>query len=159
MSSDGTHGAIARLLAAYADTMNRRAWRELGELFLPDARIELTPLARPPLVLAGPDALGRFIADATARFDFFQFVQLNARIELHAEPQSAGGRIYLCEHRRERASAGWTQVFGVYHDRYRQVDGRWWFAERVFHPLASQGSENVVFEVPASLAARLDGPL
>ena len=36
-----SHAALQRLLAAYADAVNRRAWSELSELFLADARIEL----------------------------------------------------------------------------------------------------------------------
>ena len=49
-----SHLAIQRILSAYADAVNRRAWGELSELFLEDATIEVTPLQRPPLVLAGP---------------------------------------------------------------------------------------------------------
>ncbi len=147
--------AIQRLLSAYADIANRRAWGELSELFLDDARIEVTPLQRPPLELTGPDSLGLFIAKAIERFEFFQFVLLNSRLEIRLEEDSARGRNFICEYRREKTSAKWTQVFGVYHDRYRRIEGRWWFEHRTFNPLAATGSDNLVFEIPASLEALL----
>ncbi|MCB9378105.1 MAG: nuclear transport factor 2 family protein [Holophagales bacterium] len=151
-----SHAALQRLLAAYADCVNRHAWSELPALFLTDARIELVPLKRPPIELTGPEALGRFIAGAIERFDFFEFVVLNARFSLRLDQDSARGRLFMCEYRRERATTNWTQVFGIYHDRYRRIDGRWVFEHRRFDPLASQGSDNVVFEHSARLRALLD---
>ncbi|MEZ4333978.1 MAG: nuclear transport factor 2 family protein [Myxococcota bacterium] len=150
-----SHLALQRLLAAYADSVNRHAWSELSELFLADARIELVPLKRPPIELTGPEALGRFIAGAIERFDFFEFVFLNARLALHLEEDAARGRHFMCEYRRERATTNWTQVFGIYHDRYRRIDGRWYFEHRRFDPLASQGSDNVVFAHSAPLRSLL----
>ncbi|MFO7592107.1 MAG: hypothetical protein R6X23_14650 [Acidimicrobiia bacterium] len=65
------HVAIRRLQSAYADVVSRRAWAELGDLFLPDAD-----------------------------------------------------------------TGEWNNAFGVYHDRYRRVDGEWRFARRRYHSLA-----------------------
>jgi hypothetical protein len=143
--------AIRRLLAAYADTVNRRAWDELRELFLGSARIEITPPRLDPLELEGPEALGRFISDAIARFEFFQFVFLNTRIETRLGEDTATGRNYMCELRQEKASGRWTKVFGVYHDRFRRVDGRWWFEHRRFHALAATNRDVVVFDFPSGL--------
>ena len=149
--------AIQRLLAAYADTVNRRAWGELSELFLEDATIDVTPLQRPPLQLAGPEALGRFIDGAIERFDFFQFVFHNSRLQIQLDANEARARNYISEYRRETASGEWTQVFGVYHDRYRRIEGRWWFEHRSFSPLASSGSDNRVFAFPTGFEAILSG--
>ncbi len=161
LSSETTasHSAVQRLLAAYSDTVNRRAWAELSTLFLADARIELTPLQRPPIVVIGPDALGRFIEGAIARFDFFEFVLLNSRVEIGQAGHSARGRNFICEYRRARETGSWTQVFGVYHDLYRRVEGRWLFEQRSFDPLASAGGDNVVFPIPARLEALFADPL
>lgn len=142
--------AIQRLLAAYADTVNRRAWGELPELFLEDATIDVIPLKKPPLTLAGAEALGRFIDAAIERFDFFQFVFHNSRLQIELEKNLARARNYISEYRRETASGEWTQVFGVYHDRYRRIDGRWFFEHRAFSPLASWGSDNRVFDFPTA---------
>lgn len=150
-----SHLAIQRLLAAYTDVVNRRAWAELSTLFLDGARIELTPLNRPPIVVTGAEALGRFIDGAIARFDFFEFVLLNSRIELQPGEPSARGRNFICEYRRERESGNWTQVFGVYHDRYRCIDGTWSFEQRSFDPLASAGADNVVYPVHERLGGLL----
>ncbi|MBK7949529.1 MAG: nuclear transport factor 2 family protein [Deltaproteobacteria bacterium] len=140
--------AIQALLGAYADDINRRSFGGLSALFLPDARIELTTLKQQPLVLTGPEALGRFIAEFVERLDFFQFVLLNSRLELRLDADAALGRHFICEYRWEKAGKPFTRVFGVYRDRYRRIDGRWWFAERVFDPLLSAGSDDHVVGFP-----------
>lgn len=162
MASDPTTGdetssqlALQGLLAAYTDVVNRRRWNELESLFLPEAKIELGTLQRTPLELVGPVALGRFIHEVTQRFDFFQFVVLNARLELALAEHAARGRLFVCEYRWEKAAARWTQVFGVYCDRYRRIDGRWWFEQRVFDPLVSAGSDGAVVDFQKGLAAFL----
>lgn len=147
--------AIQRLLAAYADVVNRRAWGEFSELFLDDAKIDVTSSQRQPLELTGPEALGRFIGDAIERYEFFQFVFLNSRVELRLEENTALGRNFMCELRQEKASGRWTQVFGVYHDRYRRIDGAWWFEHRSFNPLAATGRDNLVFDFPTRFDALL----
>lgn len=146
--------AIQALQGDYADSINRRSWRELSALFLPDARIELTTLRQQPLVLTGPEALGRFIADFVERLDFFQFVVLSSRLELRLDEDAALGRHFISEYRWEKPEGRFTRVFGVYRDRYRRIDGRWWFAERVFAPLLSTLSSEIddrVVGFPVSL--------
>ena len=142
--------AIQRLLSAYADAVNRRAWDEFGELFLEDAPIEIIPSAREPLRLTGPEALGKFIGGAIEGYEFFQFVFLNSRLEIRPDDDSASGRNFMCELRQERDSGRWTQVFGIYYDRFRRIDGRWWFAHRNFKALAATGRDHAVFEFPES---------
>jgi hypothetical protein len=134
--------AIRRLQNAYADVVTRRAWPELTELFLPDAPIEIDT-RRPDGVyrLAGPVALGEFVAGALEQFDFFEFVILNTRLEMGVggDADAADGRLYMSEIRSDAGSGSWNVSFGVYHDRYRRTDGRWWFAERRYHSLARSG--------------------
>ena len=139
------HVAISRLHASYADIVSRRAWAELEELFLPDAPVRVDPVTRAPIDLVGPQALGEFIGGAIESFEFFQFVVLNARIELRVggDDDVASARMYMNELRQGAASGHWTMVYGVYHDRYRRVDGRWWFAERHYQSLARTGRGDV----------------
>ena len=56
--------------------------------------------------------------------------------------------MFMCELRQDRASGQWTNAFGVYHDQYRKVDGRWWFAQRNYQSLARTG-RGQVFEFPS----------
>lgn len=139
------HVAIGRLHSAYADVVSRRAWAELDDLFLPDAPVRVDPVTRPAIHLVGPQALGAFIGEAIEGFEFFQFVVLNARIALRVggDPDAAGARMYMSELRQGAASGHWTTVYGVYHDRYRRIDGRWWFAERHYQSLARTGRGDV----------------
>jgi hypothetical protein len=152
--------ALRRLQNAYADVVTRRAWAELGELFLPEAVVEVDTRAGAPIRLEGPTAVGDFIGTAISGFAFFEFVILSSRVEIApaGDPTRANGRTYMSELRLETDSGRFTQAFGVYHDRYRLADARWWFEGRRYHSLArtnrGEGADLEVFEFPHHL--RLD---
>lgn len=129
------HVGIERLQSAYADLVNRRAWDELGDLFLPDARIRIDTVSADPVELVGPDGFAAFVAPAVQRFAFFEFVVLNRRIELHDDPSTAAARIFMCEIRRDAETLDWSTAFGVYHDRYRRTGTGWRFAGRDYRSL------------------------
>lgn len=141
---------IRRLQHAYADVVNRRAWPELEDLFLPDARIAIDTRKGEPLQLVGGRALGDFIGASVTRFSFFEFEILNAHIVFPdgAAAESAVSRLYMCEHRLDESSGRWTNAFGLYHDRYHFDGSRWWFAERTYHSLARNAPELEVFPFP-----------
>jgi hypothetical protein len=141
---------VRRLQHAYADVVNRRAWSELGQLFVPDARIVIDRRAGEPLVLTGGTELGGFIGSSIEQFEFFEFVILNAHIMF---PEGALGgtavsRLFMCELRQQRESGHWTTIFGLYHDRYVLDADRWWFAERRYHSLARRSRDLDVFPLP-----------
>ena len=146
------HLAISQLQSAYADVINRRAWPELVELFLPDAAVRIDTVSRDPFVLAGPDQVGEFIAGAIERFAFFEFVILNSRINLAVDGDAdrAAARIFMCEIRLETASDEWSTAYGVYHDRYERSPAGWRFARRDYQSLARTTGE--VFEFPHHLS-------
>ena len=104
----------------------------------------------PDLSAQDAAAFGRFLDDVTKRFDFFQFVLLNARLELEPGGDAARGRLFICEYRWEKAAGRWTQVFGVYRDRYRRIDGRWWFDTRImFVDLVGDLSHHLLYALAA----------
>ena len=140
--------AISRLQSAYADVVNRRTWTELADLFLPDAPVRVDTVTNPVVDLAGPGALGEFIGGAIARFEFFEFVILNTRVDIAGD--AARGRVFMCELRQDAGSGRFTRAFGVYHDDYRRVDGRWWFAARRYQSLARSG-RGEVFRFPEEM--------
>ena len=156
MSETDDYVALRRLQSAYADVVTRRAWPELLELFLPDALVEVDTRHDEVLRFERPEALGDFIGDSLERFDFFEFVVLNTRIELpvNGDGDRADGRVYMCELRTDRDTGRWNNAFGVYHDRYRRLDGRWWFEHRRYHTLGRTGAERDldVFEFPHHLS-------
>ncbi len=125
---------IRQLQSSYADVINRRAFAELDELFLPDCPVVIDTRRGAPIVAVGPGGVAEFVGPAVARFDFFEFVILSTRLFVDGTDE-VSGRLYMCEIRHDPA-AGRSDAFGVYHDRYRRVDGRWWFAHRRYHSLA-----------------------
>jgi hypothetical protein len=133
--------AIYRLQRAYADTVTRRAWPELHDQFLADAAVRVDTVTNPVVELAGPQAVGDFIAGAVERFELFEFAILNSHVSLRAggDVDAATGRVYIWELRQDAATGHFTSAFGLYQDAYRRVDGRWWFARRDYRSLARTG--------------------
>jgi len=139
--------SITRLHSAYADVVNRRAWEELEDLFLPGAPVRVDMVSKPAFDLTGPTELGTFIDRAIERYSFFEFVVLNARVDLTgADAEEARARVFMCELRQDRVTGEFTRAFGVYHDGYRRDRGRWWYAQRRYQSLARSGGE--VFPFP-----------
>ena len=130
--------AICRLQAAYADSVTRRAWAELAALFVPSASITVDTVTSAPIELVGPGALGDFISGAVERFEFFELVILNSRVDLRhdGDGDAARARLFTCELRQDSSNGRWTNAFGVYHDEYARIDGRWWYARRRYQSLA-----------------------
>jgi hypothetical protein len=142
------HSEIRRLQDAYADIVSRRKWDELSDIFLPDTELELDLRDR-TIREVGPEAISRFIDTMVSQFEFFQFGILGTRIHLRSggDPDRAAGRMYMTELRQTPAGQ-WSQIYGMYHDRYRRVGGRWWFAHRLYHSLARNNMPAAVFPYP-----------
>jgi hypothetical protein len=144
--------AIRRLQDAYADTITRRAFADLERLFLGDAPIVVDLRAGEPLRFEGPTALGEFLVPAMARFGFFQFVILNAVVELgvDGDPDRASGRMFMSELRTDGMDGPRIDSYGVYHDRYCRTAEGWRFAARRYHSLARLGADGTseVFPFP-----------
>jgi len=134
------HVEISALLAAYADTVTRRAWPELADLFEPDARVRVDTVTAPARQLTGPDELGEFIGGAVERFAFFELVVLNARISsgTGGDPDRACARVLINEIRQDHEGE-WSSTYGVYQDEYRRGPSGWRFARRDYQSLARTG--------------------
>ena len=137
--------AICRLGAAYADSVTRRAWVELDELFEPEGTVTVDTITSEPIELVGPTAVGEFISGAVERFEFFEMVILNTTVNIgfNGDADAARGRLFTCELRQDRSNGRWTNAFGVYHDEYRRRDERWWFARRRYQSLARTGRAEI----------------
>ena len=145
--------AITRVYAAYADVVTRRSWPELEDLFLPDAPIHIDRVNAPMIEITGPQTFGEFVGASIEAFEFFEFAILNTVVHVGAGG-TARGRLYMVELRQDRATGQWSNAFGVYHDAFAEVDGRWRFAERNYQSLARKlGTDPaVVFPFPTSHA-------
>jgi hypothetical protein len=143
---------LQRLQSAYADVVSRRAWTELERLFLPDITVEVDTVSAPVRRFTGPAEFIAFVGAACERFDHFQFVILNSVVDVDGVAgDDATGRIFMCEIRHHCAEDEWTTAYGLYSDRYRKVDGTWWFAERHYQSLARTGPQAGIFGVPPGL--------
>lgn len=142
---------ISALQSHYADIINRRAWSELAEIFLPDAAIRIDTVTRDVIEVAGPAALGDFIGTAVERFAFFEFVILNSRIvtSVDGDADLGSARIFMCEIRRDADSLDWSTAYGVYHDRYRRTPDGWRFERRDYQSLTRTDGD--VFPFPRHL--------
>lgn len=147
------HVAIQNLLACYADVINRRAFADLDDLFLPDCEVAIDARRGDPIVVVGGGGLGTFVSTAIERFDFFQFVILSARLWVDGS-DDATGRLYMCEVRHDAIAGRRSQAFGVYQDRFRRDGEHWRFAARRYHSLARTSAtadrDFDVFEFPES---------
>jgi hypothetical protein len=125
------HAALDRLQRTYGDVVTRRAWGELGDLFVDRCPITIDTRVAPPVELAGAEELGRFIAGAIERFEVFVFARLNG---VWSDDGSTG-RMYIHEIRRDAAGVD-SDAFGVYDDEHqRAADGTWRFARRRYTSL------------------------
>jgi hypothetical protein len=137
--------AVCRLQAAYSDAVTRRAWSDLGPLFLPDATIRVDTVTGEPLEFTGAEGIGGFISGAIERFEFFELVILNVHVLVKADlgADELRSRTFTCELRQEGANGHWTNAFGVYHDELRRVADQWCYAKRRYQSLARTGRSEV----------------
>jgi hypothetical protein len=142
--------ALWRLQSTYADIVTRRAWPELVTVFLPAATVEVDTVTAELRHFTGPQEFADFVGPATDRFDHFEFVILNTVVDIDG-PDSARGRIFMCEIRHETVANEWNTAYGLYQDRYQRVDGTWWFADRRYRSLARTGINTGVFGIPDGL--------
>ena len=143
--------AVSRLQHAYADIATRRAWDELDEIFVADIPIVVDLRDREPYRFSSRDAFKDFVSAAVDRFEFFEFVLLNTRVYLSHEgdPDTAVARMYMSELRQDHVELRWTAVYGVYHDRFRRVDGQWWFVARHYSSLGRPARDIDSFDFPS----------
>jgi len=132
------HGAIERLQRAYADAVNRRAWADLQALFLPGATVDLDLVTSPTRHFDGPVELSDFISSAMARFTFFEFVVLNAHVELWPgdDRNLATARVYMCELRQLAGEQERNDAFGLYQDTYVREGDTWRIGRRHYRSMA-----------------------
>ena len=118
---------------------------------MPDIPIVIDLRDREPYASTAATGSGSFVSAAVDRFEFFEFVLLNTRVYLNhdGDPDTAVARMYMSELRQDHAELHWTAVYGVYLDRFRRIDGRWWFVSRNYSSLAARGRAVDTFDFPS----------
>ena len=141
--------AIRGLIAAYADVVDRRTWTELADLFLPGAPVVLDLRDRPPMTFTGAREIGAFIETALEQYPFFEFVALNVRVLLDADPDRAGVRTYMCELRQDHAGTP-SRAYGLYQDDVVRTADGWRFARRRYQSIG-RGEEGLDLMPPPEI--------
>lgn len=143
--------AVSRLHHAYADIATRRAWDELDEIFVPEIPVTVDLRDRDPYEFDSRQAFKDFVSAAVDQFEFFEFVILNSRVYLAhgGDADVAAARMYMSELRQDHAGRRWSAVYGVYHDQFRRIDGRWWFTARNYSSLARPAHDVESFPFPS----------
>ncbi|MEO5841017.1 MAG: nuclear transport factor 2 family protein [Acidimicrobiales bacterium] len=144
--------AIRRLHAHYVDAVNRSAWGEFVDLFIPAAELTVSRGGAQPDRVVGPAAISDLIAGYIAKYDFLIQVILNARIELRwrGDVDAASARLYIAEFRQWTNTGRRLESAGVYHDRYTRVDGQWRFSQRRYDRLyATAHRELEIYPFPS----------
>jgi len=150
-SRSDDHLGITQLQSAYADCVTRRAWHELDQLFHPDATLVVSD-GRATRTIEGPTAIGELIDGAVESLDLIFFVNLNTRIELYPDGEgTARARTYVRELHFEQRLVVAKEIYGVYLDRYVQLEDRWWFATREWHALARTAPDLALHATPDGL--------
>jgi hypothetical protein len=123
---------IRALHADYVDAVNRQAWDEFEDLFLPDAHLTVVKGPSATDEVTGPGGIGGLIAGYVSAYEFLIQTVLNARVRVRyqGDPDQAFARLYIAEYRQVTTSGRAIESAGVYHDIYQRGDGRWWFARR-----------------------------
>jgi SnoaL-like domain len=129
--------AIIRLQARYADIATRRAWAEMSDVALDDARFSFALATGQSLELVGPAALAALGAQATAQFSFYEYIPLNTVVTVTSDT-TATGTFYSLEVGVDAGNGEWTEFYGRYEDAYATDRGRWLFARREFRVLTSR---------------------
>ena len=144
--------SISELLVAYVDTVNRKHYDGLRELFVPDALVDLGPVGE----CRGIDAIVTTIGDQIDAWQGLIQVVHTGTVRFDAGDESvATGRWYISEF---GVMGDGTEVYfsGVYHDAYvRDADDEWRFIFRQYRGLfARRGSDVLVRPFPTDLPAQ-----
>ncbi|MCU1456452.1 MAG: hypothetical protein JWL73_544 [Actinomycetia bacterium] len=141
--------SIGELLAAYVDTVNRKDYDGLRELFTADAFVDLGPAGE----CRGVDAIVTTIGTQVDAMQGLIQVVHTGTVRFAADDESsATGRWYISEF---GVMGGGTEAYfsGVYHDEYvRDPSGEWRFGVRRYRGLfARRGADTVVRPFPTDL--------
>ena len=147
---------IQQLMFVYAECVDRAKFDELGELF---AHGSIGAEGRDNQMRG--DTVRKFYAatnkvhsDGTLRT---RHLSTNAIIDIDARGELATARSYFVVLQATDSVALQPIVAGRYHDTFRVIDDRWWFAERsVFVDQIGDMHDHLSFDLAADTIPRAD---
>jgi uncharacterized protein (TIGR02246 family) len=138
--------ALADLVAAFADAVNRMAPDDLRAVFVPDGLWTVTGWGEH----RGADAIVAFLRGLLDRWSVIFHAVHSGRVDL--DGARATGRWYISEFGRLR-DGNEVRYAGVYHDDYVRTDDGWRFARRRYDGMFARTADGLrVTPFPGDLA-------
>ena len=129
MILESEHRAIVDTLVRYCTAVDNRTWELLGDVFLPNARVDYSGVDGP--VLSGAEA-GRWLEESTSRYKVQQHFLSNVRVS--HEGDGVRSRAYVLAVHGYLGIDGKMRFFDLgaeYNDRLVETSAGWRISERV----------------------------
>ena len=121
--------AIVETLARYCTAIDTGAWKLLGDVFLPNARVDYTGVGGP--VLSGAET-ERWLEQEMARFKILQHFLSNVCVTQDGdEVRSTAYVLAVHGYAGDDGEMRFFDLGGEYHDRLVQTSAGWRISERV----------------------------
>lgn len=126
MSSD--YEEISNLIARYAELLNTGQVDAVAELFR-HGRITGTGMG----AVVGSEAVAAMYRDSVVFTDQIDTLIFTSNLQIEVDGDQASSKAYFAAlHQGDGAIL--PVIAGRYHDRFRKIDGTWWFEERRMLP-------------------------
>jgi 3-phenylpropionate/cinnamic acid dioxygenase small subunit len=121
--------AIVDTLVRYCTALDTRAWKLLGDVFLPNARVDYTGAGGP--VLSGADA-AHWLEEKMGRFKVLQHFVSNVRVAQDGdEVRSSAYVLAVHGYKGDDGEMRFFDLGGEYNDRLVETSAGWRISERV----------------------------
>lgn len=121
--------AIVETLVRYCTAIDTGAWELLGDVFLPNARVDYTGAGGP--VLSGAEAAG-WLEEKMARFKILQHFISNVRVvQGDDEVRSTAYVLAVHGYKGDDGKMRFFDLGGEYNDRLLETSAGWRISERV----------------------------
>jgi len=129
MILESEHRAIVATLVRYCTAIDTGAWKLLGDVFLPNARVDYRGAGGP--VLSGAEAAA-WLETELARFKVLQHFVSNVRVTQDGdEVRSAAYVLAVHGYKDEGGEMRFFDLGGEYADRLVQTSAGWRISERI----------------------------
>ena len=129
MILESEHRAIVETLVRYCTALDTGAWKLLGDVFLPNARVDYTGAGG--RVLSGAEA-AHWLEEEMARFKVLQHFVSNVRVAQDGDEVRSNAYVLAVHgYEGDDGEMRFFDVGGEYNDRLVETSAGWRISERV----------------------------